>query len=158
MIQYMEEQKRKKNEQEQQKEQRKAEREEKKRQKEIARAQKQVEKEARARCRLTSRSQSTCRRRPRVRQHSSSEECFAESESSNHDREETCDPQDPVELNSNDTCPVCGGIEDEDSEGDEWIACDSCNMWYHQNCVSIPMSSCDDIADVDWVCQACMSV
>ena len=89
MIQYMEEQKWKKNEQEQQKERRKPEREEKNRQKEIAKAQKQVEKEARA-CRgLASKSQRTCRHRPRVRQCSSSEECFAESESSNHDREDT---------------------------------------------------------------------
>ena len=63
----------------------------------------------------------------------------------------TYDPQDPVELNTN-VCPVwC-------SEGDEWIACDSCNMWYHQNCVSIPLSSCDNIADINWVCQACVSV
>ena len=48
--------------------------------------------------------------------------------SSNHDKEGMYDPQHLVEINYNDTCPMYGGIEDEESEGDEWIACDSINM------------------------------
>lgn len=142
MIRYMEEQKRKKDEQEQEKERRKAERAAKKREKEEARAQKQAEKEARECRRQASKSQSRCKHRTRVQRHSSTDECFAESESSNQDVEDASDPQDPVDTDGSNIyiCPVCGGIEDEDSEGEEWIACDSCHMWYHQNCVSIPLS------------------
>ena len=43
-----------------------------------------------------------------------------------------------------DVCGMCGG-------GD-WIACDSCNIWYHQECVDV---AGDNLEEIEWLCNNC---
>ena len=45
-------------------------------------------------------------------------------------------------------CTVC-----EASGGKEWVACDSCHIWYHQGCVNIPPGV--NLEEIDWFCVNC---
>ena len=91
-----------------------------------------------------------CSSRSRVRLPSSSEDYFAESESSIDDLEEdTFDCHLASKSSTNDACPVCGGTEMEDGEGVDWVVCDSCHLWYHVNCSSIPLSSYGNVTDIN---------
>lgn len=144
MIEYFEAQKRQKAEQEQEKQRKKAEREAKKKEKEEAKARKQAEKEEKARQKTASKQRSSVRSRAR----SARLPPPSESESESEDVDEGADE-------AACTCPVCGGAEDDDSEGDEWVACDCCEAWYHLSCSSVPPSSYVNVANIQWVCQSC---
>lgn len=49
-------------------------------------------------------------------------------------------------------CQGCGGIEDHNIEGQQWIACDDCNVWMHSVCVGRwSQQQCDQA----FLCRSC---
>ncbi|CAC5417224.1 PIF1 [Mytilus coruscus] len=53
----------------------------------------------------------------------------------------------------NDTiCPLCQRIY---VDGDEWIACDICDVWYDRQCLSLSDSQWSEIEGDDWYCPKC---
>lgn len=40
-------------------------------------------------------------------------------------------------------------------KGDEMAQCDSCDVWYHQQCMDIPSEVFGD-SNVPWVCKNCI--
>ncbi|KAI9005215.1 SNF2 family N-terminal domain-containing protein [Gaertneriomyces semiglobifer] len=51
-------------------------------------------------------------------------------------------------------CLVCGGNEEEDIEPD-WVACDTCNGWFHLGCVGLSSAVADEART--FVCRECES-
>ncbi|KAK9815815.1 hypothetical protein WJX72_010117 [[Myrmecia] bisecta] len=54
-----------------------------------------------------------------------------------------------------DACGVCGVLYDDDDEVDFWIGCDTCNRWYHGNCVSVTKEEAD--GNDEWECPECIA-
>ena len=50
-------------------------------------------------------------------------------------------------------CMVCGGREEDDSDVEQWVTCDTCSKWVHAKCIqpTHPYS----IFDTDFYCQSC---
>lgn len=50
-------------------------------------------------------------------------------------------------------CPVCGLPE---NDVDRWIACDSCQTWYHVHCVDLDGVNDLELEGMDWICFDCV--
>ncbi|KAK9868990.1 hypothetical protein WJX84_004562 [Apatococcus fuscideae] len=60
-------------------------------------------------------------------------------------------------AHAGDACAVCGLSSGEVPEKDHfWIACDSCNKWYHGDCIGMTEEQNNDIGDHEsWECPDC---
>ena len=56
-----------------------------------------------------------------------------------------------------DRCGVCQGREEDDKEIVSWISCDTCQTWYHYNCVPTTndLPSEEEFEEISWVCHFC---
>ena len=52
-------------------------------------------------------------------------------------------------------CIGCGGEENE-QVAEDWVACDSCDDWWHVRCTEIE-TSVEDLAANSWYCNNCTS-
>ena len=50
-------------------------------------------------------------------------------------------------------CPLCENVY---KEGDDWLACDLCDVWYDRQCANISDSKWDEIEGEDWYCPNCL--
>ena len=51
-------------------------------------------------------------------------------------------------------CPLCKAIYE---EGQDWISCDLCDIWYDRKCSKITDTEWDNVENRDWYCQQCVS-
>ena len=47
-------------------------------------------------------------------------------------------------------CPICGL-----PTRLLWVACDSCDRWFHAECTDIDPNDYDDLENIDWICGDC---
>ena len=173
MIDYLQDKRLKKQEEENEKERRKKEREEKHKRKEAEKEKKMQEREEKIRKAKQSKVQKNGSSRGRGRkatgargaigkqvcvpEESSSEEEMAvapktrqhggtKSVSTSNSEDELVRDDDEDIL-----CPKCGEYDCLDGN---WLCCDNCDRWYHVSCVGLV---CENISDVDWVCSSCES-
>jgi len=55
-----------------------------------------------------------------------------------------------------DACTLCGAQYGVVSERDElWVACGSCNRWYHGACAGASQEDVDALGSANWECPEC---
>ena len=50
-------------------------------------------------------------------------------------------------------CPLCQSVY---IDGDDWIACDLCDLWYDRKCLNLNDDQWDDLEGSDWYCPDCL--
>eukprot|EP00112_Aurelia_sp_Birch-Aquarium-sp1_P022928 Seg664.1 transcript_id=Seg664.1/GoldUCD/mRNA.D3Y31 product="Jerky protein-like-like" protein_id=Seg664.1/GoldUCD/D3Y31 len=49
----------------------------------------------------------------------------------------------------------CGQCDEEYDESEEWVKCDSCELWFHVRCTELSTFDLVDIEEIDWKCFVC---
>jgi len=146
VIRFLEERKQKKLQEEEEKLKRKAEREAKKKQREEEAKRKQLERVARGRGR---RGKGRGRMESQVQWSDSSHATRSASSSSATPRFEMQSSSDESNCA---LCPVCKSSE---NAVWPWVACDTCETWYHAECTDLDPDVYPDLDVTDWVCLQC---
>lgn len=50
-------------------------------------------------------------------------------------------------------CPLCKSVY---PEGEDWIACDICDLWYDRKCLNLNDDQWDELESTDWYCPKCL--
>ena len=173
MIDYLQDKRLKKQEEENEKERRKKEREEKRKRKEAEKEKKMQEREEKIRKAKQSKVQKNGSSRGRGRKATGArgaigkQVCVPEESSSEEETAvapktrqhggtksvNTSNSEDELVRDDDEDilCPKCGEYDCLDGN---WLCCDNCDRWYHVSCVGLV---CENISDVDWVCSSCES-
>ena len=57
----------------------------------------------------------------------------------------------PSDSSGSYCCPICGL-----PTRVLWVACDSCDRWFHAECTDIDADNFCNLHNVDWVCNGCV--
>ena len=49
----------------------------------------------------------------------------------------------------------CGQCDEVYDESEEWVQCDSCELWFHVRCTELSSFDLVDIEEIDWKCYVC---
>ena len=56
-------------------------------------------------------------------------------------------------------CSLCNLTDEHDVDGTNWIQCQQCHRWFHQQCLKLNEQQFKEAADNEqWVCPICESV
>jgi len=58
-----------------------------------------------------------------------------------------------VQEDQDTVCPLCKSVY---VEGQDWIACDICDLWYDRKCLNLTEDQWNGLEDMDWYCPQCL--